>query len=118
MKANTHSQQESRRTHPFNASHRQGGCHNIPLNHFMKARIVLGLCVLLGAGFISARASDNPAQAAARAALVQKLNELDHPRTPQTPRVPRALRLPIQFTPSGIEKKPRCVYAAIILGKC
>jgi hypothetical protein len=50
--------------------------------------------------------------------LVQKLNELDHPRTPQTPRVPRALRLPIQFTPSGIEKKPRCVYAAIILGKC
>jgi hypothetical protein len=47
----------------------------------MKIGIVLGLCILLGAGFISARAADNPAQAAARAALLQKLNELDHPQT-------------------------------------
>ena len=87
----------------------------------MKTRILLGLCVFLGAGFISVRAADNPAQAAARAALVQKLNELDHPRTPQTlqtPRVPRALRLPGSITPFGIEKKPRCIYAAISLGKC
>ncbi len=47
----------------------------------MKIGIVLGLCILLGAGFISARAADNPAQAAARAVLLQKLNDLDHPQT-------------------------------------
>ena len=47
----------------------------------MKTGIVLGLCILLGAGFISARAADNPAQAAARAVLLQKLNEPDQPRT-------------------------------------
>jgi hypothetical protein len=84
----------------------------------MKTRIVLGLFILLGAGFISARAADNPAQAAARASLVQKLNDLDRPQTLQTPRVPRALRLPGSITPFGIEKKPRSVYAAISLGKC
>jgi hypothetical protein len=118
MKANTYSQQESRRMHPFNANHRRSECHNIPLNHFMKARIVLGLCVLLGAGFISARAADNPAQAAARAALEQKLNELDHPPISVPPvlvPVPArgAARGPILITPSGIVKKPRCIYAAI-----
>ena len=84
----------------------------------MKTKIVLGLFILLGAGFISARAADNPPQAAARAALLQKLNELDRPQTLQTPRLPRGLQLPVQFTPSGIEKKPRCIYAAISLGKC
>ena len=87
----------------------------------MKTRIVLGLFILLGAGLISASAADNPAQAAARAALLQKLNEPAHPQTPQalqTPRLPRGLQLPVQFTPSGIEKKPRCIYAAISLGKC
>jgi hypothetical protein len=51
----------------------------------MKTGIVLGLCILLGAGFISARAADNPAQAAARAALLQKLNEPDRPQTPVSP---------------------------------
>jgi len=51
----------------------------------MKTRIVLSLCILLGAGFISVRATDNPAQAAARAALLQKLNELDHPQTSVSP---------------------------------
>ena len=56
-------------------------------SHHMKTRIALGLCILLGAGFISVRAADNPAQAAARAVLLQKLNELDHPQTsvPPTP---------------------------------
>jgi hypothetical protein len=85
----------------------------------MKTRILLGLCVFLGAGFISVRAADNPAQAAARAALEQKMNELDHPQippTPQAPQVPRALRLPVQITPYGIEKKPRCIYAANATG--
>jgi hypothetical protein len=116
MKDNTHNQQESRRTHPFNANHCQGGCHNIPLNHFMKTRIVLGLCVLLGAGFISVRAADNPAQAAARAALVQKLNKLDHPRTlvpPAPAPAPAPASAPVQVTPSGIVVKHRAIYAAI-----
>jgi hypothetical protein len=51
----------------------------------IKTRIILGLCILLGAGFISARAADNPAQAAARAVLLQKLNDLDHPQTSVSP---------------------------------
>ena len=51
----------------------------------IKTGIVLGLCILLGAGFISARAADNPAQAAARAVLLQKLNDLDHPQTSVSP---------------------------------
>jgi len=51
----------------------------------IKTGIVLGLCILLGAGFISARAADNPAQAAARAALLQKLNEPDRPQIPVSP---------------------------------
>jgi hypothetical protein len=55
------------------------------LDNFMKIRIFLGLCVVLGASFISVRAADNPAQAAARVALEQKLYELDHPQTPPPP---------------------------------
>jgi hypothetical protein len=51
----------------------------------IKTGIVLGLCILLGAGFISARAADNPAQTAARAVLLQKLNDLDHPQTSVPP---------------------------------
>ena len=51
----------------------------------IKTRIVLGLCILLGAGFISARAADTAAQAAARAVLLQKLNDLDHPQTSVPP---------------------------------
>ena len=78
----------------------------------MKTRIVLGLFILLGVGFISARAADNPAQAAARAALLQKLNELDRPQVPQTPRTPRVRRIPISTTPSGIGGKQRHIYAA------
>jgi hypothetical protein len=111
MKDNTHSQQESRRTHPFNANHCQG-----------KTRIVLGLCVLLGAGFISVRAADNPAQAAARAALMQKLNKLDHPRTlvppapapvPAPALAPAPASAPVPVTPSGSVVKHRAIYAAI-----
>ena len=46
-----------------------------PLNRFMKHKIFLGLCVVLGAGFISVSAADNPAQAACRAVLDQKLKQ-------------------------------------------
>ncbi len=48
---------------------------------FMKTRIFIALCVMLGAGFISARADDDtPEQAAARAALQQEMYALDHPQ--------------------------------------
>ena len=43
----------------------------------MKIRIALGLCAVLGADFISVRAADTAAQAAARSALIQKLNQPD-----------------------------------------
>ena len=44
-------------------------------------QLILGLCVILGVSAISVRANDNPAQAAARVALEQKMYELDHPQT-------------------------------------
>ena len=55
----------------------------------MKTRIFVGLCVALGASFISVRADDTGAQAAARAALEQKLNDLDSSQT-QPPLAPVA----------------------------
>ena len=57
----------------------------------MKITNYVGLCVAIGASFISVRASDTPAQAAARAALEQKLNDLGHS---QTEPAPAPLRLP------------------------
>lgn len=47
----------------------------------MKTGILLGLCVALVANCASIRAADNPDQAAALAALNQKLYELNHPGT-------------------------------------
>jgi len=44
----------------------------------MKNRIFIVWCVALVAGGVSVRADDTPDQAAARAALVQKMEELDH----------------------------------------
>lgn len=44
----------------------------------MKTRILSSLCVVLVANCISVRADDTPAQAAARAALDQKFQQLDH----------------------------------------
>jgi hypothetical protein len=55
-------------------NHLQARCRR-PLNHFMKIKIALGLCIVLGAGFSSFGVADNPAQAAARAALEQKLQQ-------------------------------------------
>jgi hypothetical protein len=53
------------------------GCSQkrMKMDNFMKIRIALGLCVVLGVSFISVRAADTPAQAAARAALEQKLSQ-------------------------------------------
>jgi hypothetical protein len=65
----------------------------------------------LGLGFISARAADNPAQAASRAALLQKLNDLDHPRTLVLPAPVRVL-VPVEVSPDGIVvKHQRRMYA-------
>jgi hypothetical protein len=49
----------------------------------MKTKIKIVLLVALAASFISVRAEDNPSQAAARAALVKKLFDLDRSQ-PQT----------------------------------
>ena len=91
-----------------------------------KARTLLGVCIILGAGLISVRAAqtparptgrmmDTPAQAAARAALQQKMNQLDNV---QTPTIPRGPRMPVTVTPSGIVVKHRAIYAAARLEKC
>jgi hypothetical protein len=77
MKNNKHCKSENRRAHQFNANHLHGRCCKTSSNSFMNIRIFLGLCVVLGAGFISVRAADNPAQAAARVALEQKLSQPD-----------------------------------------
>jgi hypothetical protein len=53
--------------------------------YFMKITTFVGFCVALGASFISVRANDTPAQAAARTALEQKLNELSHPQIGPSP---------------------------------
>jgi hypothetical protein len=54
----------------------------------MKIQIYFGLCLLLGASSFSVRADDNPAQAAARAALVKMLMESSPPPTPPSPPAP------------------------------
>ena len=51
----------------------------------MKTKIFVGLCVALGTSFISVCASDTADQAAARAALEQKLYQLDHPQAQPPP---------------------------------
>ena len=67
MKNNKHCKRESQPAHQFKAN---------PI------QFILGLCVILGVSSISVHAVDNPAQAAARVALEQKMYELDHALTP------------------------------------
>ena len=76
MKNSKHCKRESQQAHQFNAN---------PI------QLILGLCVILGVSSISVHATDNPAQAAARVALEQKMYELDHPQT---------LPPPVRVTPS------------------
>jgi len=54
----------------------------------MKPGIFFGLIVALFASCFSVRANDTPAQAAARAALEQKLRELDNPQAESVPAPP------------------------------
>jgi hypothetical protein len=55
------------------------------MDNFMKIRVALGLCVALGAGLISIRAADTPAQAAARVALERMLNTSDNSQIQSLP---------------------------------
>jgi hypothetical protein len=70
MKNNKYCKRESQQAHQFSAN---------PI------QFILGLCVILGVSSISVRANDNPAQAAARVTLEQKMYELDHALTPPSP---------------------------------
>ena len=92
MKNNKYCKSESQPTHQFNAN---------PI------RLILGLCVVLGVSAISVRAADNPAQAAARVALEQKMYELDHAQT---------LPSPVQVTRSEAVVKQPVKYAANVTG--
>ena len=62
----------------------------------MKIRISLAFCVILGTSFVSLGATDNPAQAAARAALEKRLYP---PADPQVP-------LPATNPPTDITRQP------------
>ena len=92
MKNTKYCKSESQPTHQFNAN---------PI------RLILGLCVVLGVSAISVRAADNPAQAAARVALEQKMYELDHAQT---------LPSPVQVTRSQAVVKQPVKYAANVTG--
>jgi hypothetical protein len=70
-------------------------------------QLILGLCVVLGVSAISVQANDNPAQAAARVALEQKMYELDHPQT---------LPPPVRVTRSQAVVKQPVKYAANVTG--
>jgi hypothetical protein len=63
------------------------GCSQkrMKMDNFRKIRIALGLCIALSAGFISVRAADNPAQAAARVALERILNSSDDSQAKSLP---------------------------------
>ncbi len=92
MKNNKHCKKESQPAQQFNAN---------PI------RLTLGLCVVLGVSAISVQANDNPAQAAARVALEQKIYELDHAQT---------LPPPVQVTRSKAVVKQPVKYAANVTG--
>ena len=93
MKNNKHCKKESQQVQQFNAN---------PI------RLTLGLCVVLGVSAISVQANDNPAQAAARVALEQKIYELDHAQT---------LPSPVQVTLSKAVVKQPVKYAANVPGQ-
>jgi hypothetical protein len=92
MKNNKHCKKESQPAHQFNTN---------------SIQFILGLCVVLGVSAISVRAADNPAQAAARVALEQKMYELDHPQT---------LLPPVRVTRSEVVVKQPVQYAANVTG--
>jgi len=92
MKNNKYCKSESQPAQQFNAN---------PI------RLILGLCVVLAVSAISVRANDNPAQAAARVALEQKIYELDHAQT---------LPPPVRITLSQAAVKQPVKYAANVTG--
>jgi len=92
MKNNKYCKNESQQAQQFNAN---------PI------QFILGLCVVLAVSAISVQANDNPAQAAARVALEQKIYELDHAQT---------LPSPVQVTRSEAVVKQPFKYAASVTG--
>jgi hypothetical protein len=73
------------------------------------SKFLLTVCAAtVCAGFISVHAQDNPAQAAARAALMDKMNELE-----PSPASTNAETPPIIVTPSGVAMEPQNPPAAI-----
>jgi hypothetical protein len=92
MKNNKHCKKQSQPAQQFNAN---------PI------QFILGLCVVLGVSAISVQANDNPAQAAARVALEQKMYDLDHAQT---------LPSPVRVTLSQAVVKQPVKYAANVTG--
>jgi hypothetical protein len=84
------------------------------LNHYLK--IEIALCVVLGASFLSFGAPDNPAQAAARAALEQILKQPDA-REPQpiTVAAPLAPVAPAQPSAKPVASVAGTVSAKVIV---
>jgi len=77
------------------------------MENFEKIKIVLSLCLALGSGSLSFGAVDTPVQAAARAALMERLNQPDAPQiqpppTTNTPAV-AATEPPAQGAPNVTE---------------
>jgi len=70
----------NQRIWPLGCSHKR-----LKMDNRLKISIALGLCLGLGTGSVSLRAMDTPAQAAARAALIQKLNQPDDLQTQSLP---------------------------------
>jgi hypothetical protein len=74
------------------------------------SKLMPAICaVTVCAGLISARAQDNPAQAAARAALMEKMSGPDASLAPTNAETP-----PIIVTPSGAALEPQNPPAAIV----
>jgi len=65
------------------------------MDNVIKTGIYFGLGVAFAVGLISVRADDNPAQAAARVVLEQKLKELNNPATVVTPQTSSAATTPV-----------------------
>ncbi|MGA2788590.1 MAG: hypothetical protein ABSF60_13795 [Verrucomicrobiota bacterium] len=86
------------------------GKRRMKMDNLRKIRIALGLCVVLGAGFISTYAADTPAQAAARVALERILNQPDNlpaQSPPQTNTLSKAVvEQPVASANNAIEPVP------------
>jgi len=100
---------ENRRAHQSNVNQVCGRGRRAPGGYYLNLQIVLGLCVVLGAG-LAVRADDTPAQAAARVALLQKLNDLDGPQFASPP-APVSLSRTVVAKPAPFPANPTATVA-------